>query len=86
MSEDRTHLFLICRYCQVYDDGNFGRINHQSLPTNYVPEKDSKGYIEYALLDIQGNLVLPTGIQHHAQVQDMLHHQSEDNPVIKIYL
>ena len=86
MSEDRTQLFISCRSFQVYANCDFGEINHQSLLTSYVFEKDSEGYAEYALPDIQGNLVLPTGIQHHAQFRDVLLHQAEDNPVIKLHL
>ena len=68
MFEDRAQLLLSCRHFQINDDYYVGRINHQSLSTNYVAEQGSEGYEKYALLDIQGNLVLSTGIQHHTQV------------------
>ena len=64
-------LFLSHRHCQIDDNYNFRRVHHQPLSANYMGEQDSKGYAEDTFLDIHGDLVLSTGIQHHAQVQNV---------------
>lgn len=72
MIQCHVQLFDIPRRLQIDNYYNFGKVHHQPLLTKYTAQEYPIWYIEYALLEIKGYLILLTSIQHEANTGNML--------------